>query len=304
MNKNIANNLRNHWLIVHSRQTYEERNDLIGFMSTTYNAKDIRPFDRIVYYFLGETTIKGIYEVTSKPWKKEESWESDHIIEIQPVIELEQPRDFLPLVAKLELFQGKHNWSGVIQGINAVRKISEKDFSIIQDYLIDFWLHEYESIVTTDDDLEVQKVVISNILDGNYCVDDHYSETKIRTRQQIFSKMIKANYKNKCAVCGIASKGFLVASHIVPWSIDHNIRLDPSNGICLCTLCDKAFDKGYITINRRYEIKLSPLIKQDPVLLIYFEKLKGKRVNLPEAENARPKQDYLKYHRNYLFRKI
>ena len=34
----------------------------------------------------------------------------------------------------------------------------------------------------------------------------------------------------------------LVASHIIPWSENKEERLNPTNGICLSSLYDKAFD--------------------------------------------------------------
>jgi putative restriction endonuclease len=42
--------------------------------------------------------------------------------------------------------------------------------------------------------------------------------------------MILANYSTKCAITGIDIPE-LLASHIVPWSINENERLNPENGI-------------------------------------------------------------------------
>ena len=84
---------------------------------------------------------------------------------------------------------------------------------------------------------------------STYAVED--KEVTALTRgsaQKTFAQNVKSNYGWTCAVTGIATRAFLVASHIVPWSEDSTIRLDPSNGICLSTFVDRAFDAGFLEI--------------------------------------------------------
>lgn len=45
---------------------------------------------------------------------------------------------------------------------------------------------------------------------------------------------------------GLAEPRLLIASHIVPWSKDKTNRLNPSNGLCLSAIHDRAFDQGFI----------------------------------------------------------
>ena len=52
----------------------------------------------------------------------------------------------------------------------------------------------------------------------------------------------------------------LIASHIVPWSVDETNRLNPTNGIALNPLHDKAFELGYLTFTPEYYIKLAPFL--------------------------------------------
>lgn len=78
---------------------------------------------------------------------------------------------------------------------------------------------------------------------------DLYTYQKTRgSAQRAFADRVKSDYGNTCALTGITTRHFLVASHIVPWSEDHTIRLDPTNGICLSTLVDRAFEDGYLRI--------------------------------------------------------
>lgn len=90
----------------------------------------------------------------------------------------------------------------------------------------------------------------AQIAAGDFSVEDQYRTSKTRgSAQAAFARAVKGNYGYRCAVTGITTPEFLVASHIVPWADDPSIRLDPRNGICLSTLVDRAFDTGYLTID-------------------------------------------------------
>lgn len=54
------------------------------------------------------------------------------------------------------------------------------------------------------------------------------------------------SYKSKCAVCGIQEPKILRAAHIVPVTKGGNDKI--SNGICLCTNHEIAFDNGLLKI--------------------------------------------------------
>jgi putative restriction endonuclease len=70
---------------------------------------------------------------------------------------------------------------------------------------------------------------------------------KTRVNQDFFRRLVLASYDNRCALTGIEAPELLVASHIVPWSVQRDIRTTPCNGICLNSLHDRAFDEGYLT---------------------------------------------------------
>lgn len=131
----------------------------------------------------------------------------------------------------------------------------------------------------------------------NYKVPDAFATSKTRgSAQQVFSKAVKINYDFKCAVTGTQTRAFLVASHIVPWGLDENIRLDPSNGICLSLLVDRAFELGYLIINDCFTVELnSDKIGDDDVLRDYLEPYNGKKISLPKQDS--PKIEYLQRRR-------
>jgi hypothetical protein len=75
---------------------------------------------------------------------------------------------------------------------------------------------------------------------------DVVSLGKRRSGQDFFRRMIIASYDESCALSGISDRRLLVASHIARWADDKARRLDPTNGICLNPLLDRAFDSGLI----------------------------------------------------------
>ena len=80
---------------------------------------------------------------------------------------------------------------------------------------------------------------------------------KQRVNQNFFRSTILSSYNLKCCITGVSISDFLVASHIKPWKLDEVNRLNPHNGLCLNSIHDKAFDKGFITVTPDYKIKVS-----------------------------------------------
>lgn len=126
---------------------------------------------------------------------------------------------------------------------------------------------------------------------------------KTRVNQNFFRQVVVANYSGRCAISGIDISDFLVASHIIPWSVNEEERLNPENGICLSALYDRAFDKGYIGVDSRYEIVISSALKKKDKEMYYskyFSHLSGSKLILPSKYY--PHKDFLQYHLYTIFK--
>lgn len=78
-------------------------------------------------------------------------------------------------------------------------------------------------------------------------------QTTVRQGQAAFRHMVLENYHNRCAVCDISEKDLLEASHILP--VGHlKSAGEKNNGICLCVLHHKMFDRGYIHFDLNYNL--------------------------------------------------
>ncbi|MGC5076631.1 HNH endonuclease [Agrococcus sp. DT81.2] len=142
---------------------------------------------------------------------------------------------------------------------------------------------------TSDIDLAQVDEFRSAIARGDFRVADKVALWKTRgSAQRAFSEAVKRNYGYQCALTGIRTREFLVASHIVPWAEDWSIRLDPSNGICLSTLVDRAFDTGYLSIDQsRRAIVHHDRLRHDPQLLRSLEAFDGQQLASPTTDTPR-----------------
>lgn len=127
-------------------------------------------------------------------------------------------------------------------------------------------------------------------------------ESKQRRGQYFFRAVVLAAHDGKCCVTGISSEPLLRASHIVPWSHDPELRLDPRNGLCLNALHDAAFDRGLITLTERFELRVSKRVKAEMPETLY-EEMFASRAGVPITvpERFPPSAELLEFHRTKVF---
>ncbi len=165
-------------------------------------------------------------------------------------------------------------------------------------------LFESERILAEKEHIRIEDK-FSDALKGIEHLKGEYKlrEVKTRVNQNVFRQIVIANYSGKCAISGIDIPDLLLASHILPWSKNEKERLNPENGICLSPLYDRAYDKGYIGINEKFEILLSRELKKkhkEQYHEKYFAALVGSKIIMPKKYY--PKKDFLQYHMDKIFR--
>lgn len=129
--------------------------------------------------------------------------------------------------------------------------------------------------------------------------------TRIRIGQEFFRKAVLSSYDFKCCVTGISIPQFLIASHIKPWRVScAEEKTDPHNGLCLNLFHDKAFDFGFITIDKNYKIVVSNQLKHhdllDAVTEDFIISTEGKQISMPGKFS--PSSKMLEYHRDVIFK--
>ena len=127
---------------------------------------------------------------------------------------------------------------------------------------------------------------------------------KARVNQSFFRSTILSSYNQKCCITGLSIPDFLVASHIIPWKSDAKNRLNPHNGLCLNSLHDKAFDRGFISITPDFKVLISKYFNDysnENAVKELFLKYNNQSIILPDK--FLPSKDFLDFHYQTIFKK-
>lgn len=126
-------------------------------------------------------------------------------------------------------------------------------------------------------------------IDSDIQLTDFTGETRAvlvqqRIKQNFFRGAVLASYRGRCCISGVSETRLLVASHIIPWSKDKANRLNPSNGLCLSAIHDKAFDSHLFSLDDDGRILLSAHLKasKDSFLREVFWPVEGKQIQMPD----------------------
>jgi len=123
---------------------------------------------------------------------------------------------------------------------------------------------------------------------------------RTRVNQRFFRLSVLASYDNRCCVTGISVSELLVASHIIPWAVAEEHRMNPRNGLCLNALHDMAFDKGLITITTDYRFRMATVLKKrSPETESFFWPYEDKAITLPQR--FPPAIESIQYHNEHVF---
>ena len=186
------------------------------------------------------------------------------------------------------------------RGVKGLPNVSKLDKQIWQEYMQnwDEQFIESEKLLAKKKNTTIEKL---NDIDLDNLKNVEGKESKrlltVRVNQSLFRKIVLSNYNNLCCITGINVPELIVASHILPWSKDKGNRLNPTNGLALNTLHDKAFDCGLITVTEDLKIKVSSkLLKSSHIESINqnFTQYDGKE--LLEAKKFQPDAKFLKIH--------
>lgn len=137
-------------------------------------------------------------------------------------------------------------------------------------------------------------------------LEDYRGETRqavveVRLKQSFFRQAVLSSYQGRCCMTGLDDSRLLIASHIVPWSTDRLNRLNPSNGLCLSVLHDKAFDQGLVTVLPDWNIRVAKQLRavKNDFYKMAIISLEDKKIELPEK--FQPAVEFLEYHNNNIF---
>lgn len=151
-----------------------------------------------------------------------------------------------------------------------------------------------------NEDKEVYKAKIKEL---QATLDDDNFQEEIFVRGGIFKKTIPKIYHHQCCISDMKIESttnaqMVDACHIIPFSISQDDTIP--NGICLSPNLHRAYDRGLITINKDYIVRISPTVI-DNKSVYSISQFEGKQISLPNNLKSYPSPESLIWHTKEVF---
>lgn len=163
--------------------------------------------------------------------------------------------------------------------------------------------YEIENIIKEqilNDTKEEYQTLMSNIAED---LSENEFEEERFIRGSIFKREVPKIYQNQCCISGMRIESkinaqMIDACHIVPFSISNDDTV--SNGISLSPNLHRAYDRGLITINEDYIVRISPVVRENetPFSISQFA---GRKIILPKNKKEYPSPENLMWHKKEVF---
>lgn len=122
-----------------------------------------------------------------------------------------------------------------------------------------------------------------------------------RLGQRAFQGVVLSAYDYRCAVTGDKIRPVLQAAHIRPLPQGGENRLD--NGLLLRSDVHTLFDRGYLGVDPRHRLMVSPRLREEfgNGDEFYARAASGDPISLPNRQADRPNIDFLEWHLDEVF---
>ncbi len=130
---------------------------------------------------------------------------------------------------------------------------------------------------------------------------ERHASVPVRLFQSFFRRAVLASYDSACCICGLNIRSLLIASHIKPWALDESTRSEPENGLCLCALHDRAFDRGLIAVSENLRILVNSAITPSKQQIVRATLVDFHGLPLRMPTRFAPRKEFLAWHRQNVF---
>lgn len=136
----------------------------------------------------------------------------------------------------------------------------------------------------------------------NYFLDDKVGDLSTEVpAEKVFNDTVSGNYRYKCPVTNTVDPTDLKVVRIVPWKDNKNVRMDPKNGLMFETWLADAFEQGYVSYSDEGRMVVSREVIQNETLFAKVDRYR--KIKLRMNQKFAPRKEFLKYHRDNIFRK-
>jgi len=155
---------------------------------------------------------------------------------------------------------------------------------------------------TSEDD------IVNELVENPTQAEHVYARVKVRgVAQSIFRRVMLQIYEQRCAFCGLNYAEALEAAHIVPWRhAEPKQRLDPTNGLLLCSTHHRLFDSGRMGISIDFKIIWNSRKDEEnssSAVLAISIALNGNMALLPAHSKHRPLAEWIRQRNDILSKK-
>jgi putative restriction endonuclease len=121
-----------------------------------------------------------------------------------------------------------------------------------------------------------------------------------RLGQQSFKAVVLDAYQGLCAITGTHIAPVLQAAHVRPVKVGGEHRLD--NGLLLRSDVHTMFDRGYLGVDTKYRLMVSPQLREEFGNGDQFYAKAGQIIALPARRINRPAREFLEWHLDEVFK--
>ncbi|GGH38391.1 HNH endonuclease [Mangrovimonas yunxiaonensis] len=150
---------------------------------------------------------------------------------------------------------------------------------------------------------EAKEEYQQHLKDLRASLDDDEYEEELFIRGGLFKKTIPKIYNYSCCISGMRIESsqnaqMIDACHIIPFSISNDDTIP--NGISLSPNLHRAFDRGLITINPDYVVRISPTVSENDTVFS-LSQFNGRQIILPSKASWFPSPESLQWHNKEVF---
>lgn len=125
-------------------------------------------------------------------------------------------------------------------------------------------------------------------------------------RDPLFRQQVLRAYNYQCTICGFNMRHdntsiALEAAHI-KWK-QHGGPCEITNGLALCAIHHKAFDKGAIGVDENMRVQISSAVNGNSIVSRLFWDFSGAQIHLPMQKQNYPQDSFIAWHAREIFRK-
>ncbi|GAA2653628.1 hypothetical protein GCM10010412_021890 [Nonomuraea recticatena] len=122
-----------------------------------------------------------------------------------------------------------------------------------------------------------------------------------RLGQQAFQAVVLHAYDRRCAITGDKIRPVLQAAHIRPLTSGGEHRLD--NGLLLRSDVHTLYDRGYLAVDPRHRLLVSPRLREEFGNGEEFYRRAGSEIAVPHRPQDRPDRQALEWHLDEVFQR-